>query len=163
MSQRTSMVGHLPTLRSPVRVAAIGIAAVFLLFGVLGFIPLFVSDFDEFAFAGHESQAFLLGAFQVSAVHNLVHLAFGIAGVVFARTASGARKFLIVGGLVYAVVWLYGLFVDFYSANNFLPVNVADNALHFLLAVAMLATGLLLARVSTARSDTETEPETEPG
>ncbi|MGH3518141.1 MAG: DUF4383 domain-containing protein [Haloechinothrix sp.] len=150
MSERTSVTGHLPATRSPVRLAAVGVSAASLLLGALGFIPLFVTGFEDFAFAGHESSAFLFGLFQVSAVHNLVHLAFGIVGALLARTAADARKFLIVGGLVYAILWVYGLFVDFYSANNFLPVNVADNALHFLLAVAMVASGLLPASVCRA-------------
>src|SRR3712207_1289632 len=39
---------------------------VFLLVGVLGFIPGITSNFDDIKFAGDESEAELLGVFQVS-------------------------------------------------------------------------------------------------
>lgn len=154
MTDRALATRKAPLKKSPIRLAAVAISAAFLLVGLLGFIPLFVADFEQFKLLGAESEAFLLGLFQVSAVHNLVHLAFGVAGIVLSRTAATARSFLIVGGALYAAVWLYGLFVDFYSPTNFLPVNVADNALHFLLSVVMLAAGLLLTR--TGEWPTET-------
>ena len=43
---------------------------------------------DALRFAGHGSGAYLFGVFQVSVLHNLVHLAFGVAGLVLARTVS---------------------------------------------------------------------------
>jgi len=57
---------------------------------------------------------------------------------------SGARAFLIGGGAVYAVLWLYGLLVANDSSANFVPVNNADDWLHLLLAVGMIALGLVL-------------------
>jgi hypothetical protein len=42
--------------------------------------------------AGHHSGALLLGVFQVSILHNIVHLLFGVAGRLLARTAAGARN-----------------------------------------------------------------------
>lgn len=47
--------------------------AVFLLVGVLGFIPGITSDFDQISFASHDSGAKLLGIFQISILHNVVH------------------------------------------------------------------------------------------
>jgi hypothetical protein len=82
----------------------------------------------------------------VSVLHNLVHAAFGVAGLVLSRTPAGARNFLVYGGIVYAVLWLYGLLVDHGSPANFVPVNTADNWLHLLLAVGMIALGVLLGR-----------------
>jgi hypothetical protein len=86
----------------------------------------------------------LLGLFHVSVLHNLVHLAFGAAGLLLARSVRGASGFLIGGAVVYAVVFLYGLIVDQDSDANFLPVNDADNVLHAGLALGMLLLGLLL-------------------
>lgn len=88
----------------------------------------------------------LLGVFQVSILHNIVHLLFGVAGVVLARTWPGARAFLVGGGVVYLLLWIYGMLVDHDSAANFVPVNDADNWLHLFLGVGMIALGLLLAR-----------------
>jgi hypothetical protein len=130
--------------RHPVQLAAMVVAVVFLLVGVAGFIPGVTTEYDGMTFAGHESTAMLLGVFHVSILHNIVHLLFGIVGLVLARTVSGASGFLIGGGVVYAVLWLYGLLIDHESAANFVPVNGADNWLHLVLAVGMIGLGVAL-------------------
>jgi arginine exporter protein ArgO len=130
--------------RPLVRTAAAAVGAMFLLVGILGFIPGITTEYDTMQAAGHESHAMLLGIFQVSVLHNIVHLLFGVAGLVMSRTVGAARNFLIGGGIIYAVLWIYGLIVDADSTANFVPVNSADNWLHFILAVGMIALGLLL-------------------
>jgi hypothetical protein len=137
--------------RSLIRTAALAVAATFLLVGVLGFIPGITTDYGSMTFAGHHSDAKLLGLFEVSVLHNIVHLLFGAAGLALARTASGARMYLVGGGAVYLVLWLYGLVIDKDSAANFVPVNNADNWLHFVLGAGMIALGVLLARRATNR------------
>ncbi|MFC7491043.1 MULTISPECIES: DUF4383 domain-containing protein [unclassified Knoellia] len=135
--------------RTPVQKAALAVGAVFLLVGVLGFVPGITTDFDSLTFAGHESEAALLGIFQVSVLHNLVHFAYGVAGVVMARTPRAARTFLIGGGVIYLVLWIYGMVIDMDSAANFVPLNDADNWLHLGLGIGMLALGLALGRDRT--------------
>ncbi|GID29961.1 uncharacterized protein DUF4383 [Paractinoplanes brasiliensis] len=88
----------------------------------------------------------LFGVFQASVLHNIVHLLFGIVGLALARTVSGARAYLIGGGAVYLVLWLYGLVVAQDSSANFVPVNTADDWLHLGLGVGMIALGFLLSR-----------------
>ncbi|WP_182878970.1 DUF4383 domain-containing protein [Microbispora sp. H10949] len=134
------------TARTPVQTAALVVGVVFLLVGVLGFIPGITRNVDQLQFAGHHSDAMLLGVFEVSILHNIVHLLFGVAGVTLARTWSGARSYLIGGGAVYLVLWLYGLLVGHDSAANFVPVNNADNWLHLFLGLGMAALGFLLTR-----------------
>ena len=129
-----------------VQKAAAAVGAAFLLVGILGFIPGITSDYDAMTFAGHESGAHLLGIFEVSILHNIVHVAFGVAGLVLARSFSGARGFLIGDGAIYLLLWLYGLVIDHESAANFVPVNHADNWLHFGLGAAMVLLGVLLSR-----------------
>ncbi|MBC9712798.1 DUF4383 domain-containing protein [Streptomyces sp. TRM66268-LWL] len=147
------MASHAPATggaRTPVQQAALLVGAVFLLVGILGFIPGITTDYDTMKFASHESGAELLGIFQVSVLHNLVHLLFGVAGVALARTASGARTYLLAGGAVYLVLWLYGLFVGHGDSANFVPVNTADDWLHFGLGLGMIALGALLTRGRTS-------------
>ncbi|MGA9872387.1 MAG: DUF4383 domain-containing protein [Rhodococcus sp. (in: high G+C Gram-positive bacteria)] len=132
--------------RAPIQWAALAVGAVFLLVGVLGFIPGITTDYDMLTFAGHHSGALLLGIFEVSILHNIVHLLFGVAGIAMARTAPAARLYLLGGGIIYVVLWLYGLFIDRDSAANFVPVNNADNWLHLGLAVVMIGAALILGR-----------------
>jgi type II secretory pathway component PulF len=138
--------------RHPVQLAAMAVAAVFLLVGVLGFIPGVTTEYDGMTFAGNESTAMLLGVFHVSILHNAVHLLFGIVGLALARTVPGAGGFLIGGGAVYLVLWLYGLFIDQNSAANFVPVNAADNWLHLFLAIGMIGVGAALRRAPARRA-----------
>ena len=97
------------TRRTQVQLAALVVGAVFLLVGVLGFVPGITTHYDDMTFAGHHSMAKLLGVFMVSVLHNIVHLLFGVAGIIAARTARNSRLYLIVGGVIYLVLWLYGL------------------------------------------------------
>lgn len=120
------------------------VAVTFLLVGVLGFVPGVTTDYDQMTFAGHESGAQLLGVFGVSVLHNLVHLLFGVVGLALSRTGAAARSYLIGGGLVYAVLTVYGLLVDRHSSANVVPLDEADNWLHLALAVAMTGLGLSL-------------------
>lgn len=126
---------------------------VFLLVGIAGFIPGLTMDMGSMAMAGHGSMALLLGLFQVSALHNIVHLLFGVVGLVAARTATGARLYLLIGGIVYAVLFVYGLFTaGMMGGANFVPLNSADNVLHAVLAVAMIVLGVVLPRVGARRA-----------
>lgn len=125
------------------RAAAATVGAVFLLVGILGFVPGITTSAGDIEFAGHESPAKLLDVFQVSVLHNLVHVAFGLAGLALARQARTAAAYLIGGGAIYLVLWLYGLLVDRDSDANFVPVNDADDWLHFVLGLGMIGLGLL--------------------
>ncbi|GAA4010958.1 DUF4383 domain-containing protein [Allokutzneria multivorans] len=132
--------------RSPVQLLALVVGVVFLLVGVLGFVPGATTNYESLQFSGHHSDAMLLGVFQVSILHNIVHLLFGVAGLALARTASGARAFLVGGGVVYLLLWVYGLLIDHDSSANFVPFNTADNWLHLGLGVGMVALGLIAGR-----------------
>jgi hypothetical protein len=129
--------------RSVLRTAATVVGAVFLVVGVLGFVPGITTHYDSMELAGHESGAELLGVFQVSVLHNIVHLLFGVAGLALARRADTAFAYLVGGGLIYLVLWLYGLLVDKQHDANFVPVNDADDWLHLVLGLGMIALGLL--------------------
>jgi predicted transporter len=113
---------------------------------VLGFIPGITTHFSDMTFAGHHSDAKLLGVFQVSVLHNIVHLLFGLVGVAMARSVQQARLYLIGGGAIYLVLWLYGLVVGQDSSANFVPLNSADDWLHLILGLGMIALGLLTTR-----------------
>jgi Domain of unknown function (DUF4383) len=145
----TTTPGRTVAGRSLIQVGALAVGAVFLLVGVLGFVPGIVTNYDELSFAGHTSGALLLGVFQVSVLHNLVHVLFGVAGLALARQARSATLFLIGGGAIYLVLWLYGMVIDHNSSANFVPVNMADDWLHLALGLGMIALGVLTRPRST--------------
>jgi hypothetical protein len=60
--------------------------------------------------------------------------------------AAVGAVFLLVGVLGYLVLWVYGLVIDSTSEANFVPLNNADNGLHLLLGLGMLALGFMLSR-----------------
>ena len=118
------------------------VGALFLIVGILGFIPGITTNYGSMEFAGHESQAKLFGIFQVSILHNIVHLLFGVVGLALANTPDGARTFLFGGGVVYLSLWLLGVI----GAGGWIPVNGADNWLHLALGVGMIAVGIATTR-----------------
>jgi hypothetical protein len=131
--------------------AAMVVGATFLLVGVLGFVPGITQHYSDLSFAGHDSDATLLGLFQVSILHNIVHVLFGVAGLAMARMPRTAQAYLVGGGAIYLMLWAYGMVIDKESGANFVPVNTADNWLHFLLGAGMIGLGLALARSRATR------------
>jgi hypothetical protein len=148
VDRRALIADDVATRRSPVRLVAGAIGAVFLLVGVLGFVPGVVTNFKDLSFASHHSGAELLGIFQVSVLHNIVHLLFGVAGLYLARQGErSAALFLMVGGLIYIVLAVYGAAIEHdASALNFVPVNEADSYLHLGLGSLMIAAGVATTR-----------------
>jgi Domain of unknown function (DUF4383) len=124
--------------RSLAQTLALVFGIAFLGVGILGFIPGITTNYDDMAFAGNESGAELLGIFQVSVLHNVVHLLFGIAGLALARTWDGARMFLLGAGVIYVVLFLYGVFVGAGDDANFVPINNAGDWLHLVLGIGLL-------------------------
>jgi hypothetical protein len=140
-STETTRIGFAATA---VQKTALIVGIIFLVVGILGFIPGITSNYDEMSFASHMSGALLLGIFQVSILHNIVHLLFGVVGVWLATSFRGSRGYLIWGGVIYLLLWIYGLIVGHDSMANFVPVNNADNWLHLGLGVGMILLGYFL-------------------
>jgi hypothetical protein len=125
---------------------ALLIGAAFVLAGILGFIPGITTDAPG-DFAGDESDAELLGLFQVSVLHSLVHLGFGLAGLALARRWDTARTYLLAGGVIYVALWLLGLI----GGLDWIPANDADDWLHLVLAIVLLG-AWYVSRTETGRA-----------
>ena len=129
--------------RTPVQNVARLVGIVFLVVGIAGFIPGITTNlYDGLEFAGDDGNAELLGLFQVSVLHNIVHGLFGIAGLALAATPGGARSFLVGGGAIYIVLWLLGIL----GGADWIPSNRADDWLHLVLGVGMIGLGVALTR-----------------
>jgi len=125
------------------------VGIVFLLVGIAGFIPGVTTNlYEGLEFAGNDGTAELLGIFQVSVLHNIVHGVFGLAGLALAATPSGARTYLIGGGAIYLVLFVIGII----GGGDWIPVDDADNWLHLLLGAGMIGLGVLTTRDSRVPS-----------
>jgi hypothetical protein len=128
--------------RTPVQNVAMLAGLVFLLVGIAGFIPGITTNlYDGLDFAGDGSEAELLGIFQVSVLHNIVHLLFGV-GLFMAATPEGARNYLIGAGVIYLVLFVLGIL----GGADWIPANDADDWLHLVLGAGLLGAGLALTR-----------------
>ena len=125
--------------RSLAQTLAFVFGLAFLGAGILGFVPGITTNLGDIKFAGNDSPSELLGIFQVSILHNIVHLLFGIAGIALSRAWDSARSYLLGAGAIYIVLFVYGLFVGSDTSGNFVPVNNADDFLHLVLGIGLLA------------------------
>ncbi|SDM62759.1 DUF4383 domain-containing protein [Allokutzneria albata] len=133
-------------IRAPVQPVAAWVGAVFLALGILGFVPGATTGYEELRIAGQDSGALLFGVFAVSVLLNVVHLVFGVGGLMLGRNPASARLYLIGGGALCLLLWVYGLLTEDSGAANFVPLNAADDWLHFGLGAAMVLLGLVTAR-----------------
>ena len=108
--------------------------AVFLLVGLLGFVPALSPEHSD-------GMRYLLGLFMVGGIHNAVHLLSGIAAVAAGLSSEKLSKlYFQVFGSVYALVTVIG-FVQKDTVLGIFDVNTADNFLHLALAVAIAGIG----------------------
>jgi hypothetical protein len=118
--------------------------AVFLLVGILGFIPA-VSPLHS------DGMRYLLGLFMVGGVHNFIHILSGAAAIIGGLYSEKyARLYFQLFGIVYGAVTIIG-FIQKTTVLGIFDVNRADNFLHLGLAVVILGIGFGL-KATTTRS-----------
>jgi hypothetical protein len=112
----------------PAAVTFFGI--VFLLIGILGFVP------------GVAPDEMLFKIFHVNAAHNVVHIVSGIIFLLAAAADAGAaRTWFQIFGISYAIVVIWGFAVGTGNTLWVVSNNPADTWLHLVLAVMMLFLG----------------------
>ena len=122
-----------------VKTAAILFGVVFLLVGILGFVPAVTKD------------QMLLGIFHVNAAHNCVHLLSGVVALLAGMTSLGAaRMYFRIFGLVYGLVAVMGFFVGDGMLLGLISNNTADTWLHVGIAAVSLILGFMPASAETA-------------
>jgi hypothetical protein len=107
---------------------------VFLLAGGAGFIPGLSPDHVHPGLAVTASSRLAIGLFPVNILHNLVHLAFGVWGLLAARSAVGARAYARAVAIIYALLTVLGLFPGTNLMFGLVPLYGNDIWLHALLA-----------------------------
>lgn len=111
---------------------------VYLVVGIAGFIPgLVTSPAPPPADAAAEaaSHGRLLGLFPINVLHNLVHLAIGIWGIVAYRSLGGSVGFARGLAIIYAVLAVFGLIPGLQTLFGLVPLYGHDIWLHALTAI----------------------------
>jgi hypothetical protein len=98
--------------------------------------------------ADHTLAPKLFGLFPVNALHNVVHLVFGLWGIFGARSFGGARTYLLGAGLTYLVLAALGYVVP--NGLGLVPLGGADIGLHLFLGLGLLLSGLIVGRDTRA-------------
>jgi hypothetical protein len=130
---------------------------VFLIVGAGGFIP----GLTMMNHAGHAADAdvtmktmfgYELGLFPVNVLHNIVHLLFGIWGVLAARSLGGARTYFRAVAVIYALLTVMGLVPALYTTFGMIPIYGNDVWLHALLAIVAAYFGWMNRDVASDRA-----------
>jgi hypothetical protein len=121
-----------------VRSFALIYGLLFAVTGIAGFIPGLVTPHDavEHQLAVEQGAGDLLGLFPTNVLHNIVHIAFGVWGIVVYRSASGAIGYARAVAIVYAVFMVMGLMPGLDTMMGFVPLHGNDVWLHAALAAA---------------------------
>lgn len=123
---------------------------IYLLVGLMGLIPGLLQPME----AGNPPLTFdvlsgsLLGLFPVNILHTVVHLAIGMWGIFAYRSFDGARNFSLVTGIVFALLFLFGLIPGLQTLFGLLPLHGADRWLHLASSAVALYFGLAAPRGS---------------
>ena len=123
-----------------IKTAAVLFGIVFILIGILGFVPGITKD------------EMLLGIFHVNAAHNVVHLLSGAVALFAGMTSIGAsRMYFRIFGLVYGLVAVLGLMHmgEHTMLLGLISNNDADTFLHIGIAAVSLLLGFMPARAET--------------
>lgn len=120
-------------MTTTVQRVALVFGVVFLLVGILGFLT------DGGTHTGVEDPGLVLGLFPVNLLHNIVHLLFGVWGIVASRSWSASKSYCQIAGIIYLVLTVLGLVAP--DGFGLVPLGGNDIWLHALLAVALLFFG----------------------
>ena len=126
-----------------VRRFALIFGIVYLLVGVLGLIPALLTPLTDTGVTVDTLAGNLLGLFPVNIVHTLVHLVFGIWGIVAYRSFSGARSFAWVAGITFLALALFGLIPGLNTLFGLAPLHGNDIWLHGLSGLLALAFAIM--------------------
>ena len=115
----------------------------FVIIGVAGF---FVTGMSMEA--DPEMAPKLFGLFPLNVLHNIVHLLFGVWGILASRTHPSARTYDRVAGIAYLGLAALGAFSP--DMFGLVPIGLHDIWLHVLLGLVLLIGGFAPHRGDTA-------------
>ena len=107
----------------------------FLAAGASGFIPALSPPTTHPGLTMEHGSALALGLFPVNTLHNIVHVLFGIWGVLAARSVAGSRTYAKVVAIAYGLLIVLGLIPQTNNLFGFVPLHGNDVWLHVVLAL----------------------------
>ena len=126
------------------RLFALVVGLVFLALGVCGFVPaLVVAPTDYLPPGLAAGSGLLFGLFQVNALRDLLHLFFGVWGVVVWRVTAASRAYARAVAIVFSALTLIGVLPGLAGLLSALPVEGHDVWLDALLAAVASAVGFV--------------------
>lgn len=119
-----------------VRLFALISGIVYVLVGLLGFVPTFVAAPEAApALAVEAGYGYLLGLFPINVLHNIVHLAVGLWGLLAYRSYSGARTYAKGLAIFYGLLAVMGFIPVLQTTFGLIPIFGHDIWLHALTAL----------------------------
>ncbi|WP_240636137.1 DUF4383 domain-containing protein [Caldimonas tepidiphila] len=135
-----------------VRTFALVYGIAFLLIGIVGFIPGLTVGHDHPDVAVTSGLGLALGLFPVNVLHNIVHLLFGVWGLMAARSPGGAVGYARAVAIIYALFTVMGLIsaMNLHTTFGLVPLYGNDVWLHALLALVAAYFGFMHRDAKTA-------------
>lgn len=118
------------------RYFALILGIVFLLIGVLGFVPAFVTPAEEHDLTVEWAHGRLFDLFPVNGLHNLVHILFGVWGIAAYASFGASRFYARAVAVAYALLAIMGFIPYLRTIFGLIPIHGNDIWLHALLAIA---------------------------
>lgn len=117
------------------RAFATVLGVAFLLAGIAGFVPS-PPPLTAPPLTVEHGHGLALGLFPVNILHNVVHLLFGVLGLMAGRSAGAARGYAKFVAVAYALLTVLGLIPATQTAFGLIPIYGNDVWLHGAIAAA---------------------------
>jgi len=142
-----------------IRTFTLAMGVIYVVVGVLGFIPALMSAPPPNAPAMSTSYGYLLGMFPVNTLHNIVHLAIGAWGLLVYKDFEGSRAYCRSLAILYGVLAVFGLIPVLNTTFGLIPLFGHDIWLHLLTALAAAYFGFVVpARLATGHTGQPHKP-----
>jgi hypothetical protein len=132
------------------------VALVYLVLGILGFLPF---DFINPMHHSGIGVPYLFNLVAINALHNFVHLSIGISGLVATRTLAGAQLWGKIAGSILLLLFILGMvqaaiegFPNDQLLWGLIPLNSPGHMLHLVSGGLTLYLGLIRTSPTATKS-----------
>ncbi len=120
-----------------IRYFAMILGIMFLLVGIAGFIPPLVQPgpMDHNLTVTGPGHGYLLGLFHVNVLHNIIHVIFGVWGIIAAISTDASRVYSRSVAVIYGLFVIMGLIPVLNTVFGLVPIHGNDVWLHAIIAL----------------------------